>query len=120
MSDFVNDVTDQSFDSDVLKSNVPVLVDFWAEWCHPCKMLAPTVHKVAEEYTGKVKVLKMNVDDNNQTGQRYGIKGIPTLILFKNGGETERIVGATSKDNIARMLDRALAADRVESTGTQG
>jgi thioredoxin 1 len=109
MSENVSDVTDQSFEQEVLKSNVPVLVDFWAEWCHPCKILAPTVHKLAEEYNGKVKVFKLNVDDNNQTGQRYGIKGIPTLILFKDGGEADRIVGTTSKDNIARMLDRALA-----------
>jgi thioredoxin 1 len=110
MSEYVTDVTDSSFESEVLKSNVPVLVDFWAEWCHPCKILAPTVHKLAEEYNGKVKVLKLNVDDNNQTGQRYSIRGIPTLILFKNGDEADRIVGTTSKDNIARMLDRALAS----------
>lgn len=105
----VSEVTDQAFEQEVLKSNVPVLVDFWAEWCHPCKMLAPTVHRVAEEYEGKAKVVKLNVDDNNQTAQRYGIKGIPTLILFKNGNEADRIIGATSKDNIARMIDKALA-----------
>jgi len=105
----MQEVTDQSFEQDVLKSEVPVLVDFWAEWCTPCKMLSPTVEKVAGEYEGKAKVVKLNIDDNNQVAQRYGIKGIPTLILFKNGSEADRTVGMTSKDNIARMLDRVLA-----------
>ena len=108
MSEFVSEVTDQNFESDVLKSDQPVLVDFWAEWCHPCKILAPTVDKVAQEYEGKAKVVKLNVDDSAQTGQKYGIKGIPTLILFKGGVEVDRVVGATSKDNIARMIDKAL------------
>ena len=108
MSEFVSEVTDQNFESDVLKSDQPVLVDFWAEWCHPCKILAPTVDKVAQEYEGKAKVVKLNVDDSIQTGQKYGIKGIPTLILFKGGVEVDRVVGATSKDNIARMIDKAL------------
>jgi len=110
MSDNVSEVTDQAFELEVLKANVPVLVDFWAEWCHPCKMLAPTVHRVADEYAGKAKVVKLNVDDNNQTAQRYGIKGIPTLILFKDGNEADRIIGATSKDNISRMIDKALTS----------
>jgi len=105
----MQEVTDQSFEKDVLNSEVPVLVDFWAEWCGPCKMLAPTVEKVANEYEGKAKVVKLNIDDNNQVAQRYGIKGIPTLILFKNGSEADRTVGLTSKDNIARMIDRVLA-----------
>jgi thioredoxin 1 len=103
------EVTDQSFEEDVLKSNVPVLVDFWAEWCAPCKVLIPTVEKVAGEYEGKAKIVKMNIDDNNQVPQRYGIKSIPTLILFKDGSEADRTIGITSKDNIARMIDRALA-----------
>ena len=110
MSEFMSDVTDQSFEQDVLKSSQPVLVDFWAEWCHPCKMLTPVVNEVAQKYEGKAKVVKLNVDDNNETAQKYGIKGIPTLILFKDGNEAERVVGATSKDNISRMLDRALGA----------
>jgi thioredoxin 1 len=105
----MQEVTDQSFEQDVLSSEVPVLVDFWAEWCGPCKMLAPTVEKVASEYEGKAKFVKLNIDDNNQVAQRYGIKGIPTLILFKNGSEADRTVGLTSKDNIARMIDRVLA-----------
>ena len=108
MSDLVTDVTDQNFEQEVLKSSQPVLVDFWAEWCHPCKALAPTVEKLAAEYEGKARVVKLNVDDNNQTGMQYGVRGIPTLILFKGGTEAERVVGATSKDNIARMIDRAL------------
>lgn len=107
---FVTDVTDQSFENDVLKSDKPVLVDFWAEWCHPCKMLSPAVHQVAETYEGKAKVVKMNVDDNTQVPPRFGIKGIPTLILFKNGAEAERVVGSTSKESISRMIDRALEA----------
>jgi thioredoxin 1 len=110
MSEFVSEVSDQSFEQEVLKSEQPVLVDFWAEWCHPCKMLAPAVEQVAEKYQGRTKVVKLNVDDNNQTAQKCGIKGIPTLILFKGGSEAERVVGATSKDNISRMIDRALGS----------
>ncbi len=104
----MQEVTDQSFEQDVLKAGVPVLVDFWAEWCGPCKALAPTVEKVAGEYEGKAKVVKLNIDDNNEVAQRYGIKGIPTLILFHNGSEADRTVGLTTKDNIARMIDRVL------------
>ena len=104
----MQEVTDQSFEQDVLKSEVPVLVDFWAEWCGPCKMLAPTVEKVANEYEGKAKFVKLNIDDNNHVAQQYGIKGIPTLILFKDGSEADRTVGLTTKDNISRMIDRVL------------
>lgn len=109
MSDLIGDVTDQNFDEEVLKSDQPVLVDFWAEWCHPCKMLTPTVEQVAQKYQGRTKVVKLNIDDNNPTAQKCGIRGIPTLILFKGGVETDRIVGTTTKDNIARMIDRAIA-----------
>ena len=105
----MQEVTDQSFEQDVLKSEVPVLVDFWAEWCGPCKMLAPTVEKVANEYEGKAKFVKLNIDDNDQVAQQFGIKGIPTLILFKDGSEADRTVGLTTKDNISRMIDRVLA-----------
>lgn len=108
MSEMISDVTDQSFEQEVLKSDQPVLVDFWAEWCHPCKMLTPTVEQVAEKYQGRAKVVKVNVDDNNSIAVRCNIKGIPTLVLFKGGAEADRVVGATSKDNIARMIDRAL------------
>jgi thioredoxin 1 len=106
MSDNVSDVSDNSFEKDVLQSDVPVLVDFWAAWCAPCRMLAPTVEAVAEKYAGNAKVVKLNVDENPSISQRYGIKGIPTLILFKGGKEEERVVGATSKDAISRMIDK--------------
>jgi thioredoxin 1 len=115
MSEFVSEVTDQNFEQEVLQSDKPVLVDFWAEWCQPCKMLAPTVEAVAQQYQGKAKVVKLNVDDHNQTPQRYGIKGIPTLILFSAGNVSDRITGNTSKDNISRMIDRALGAEAAAS-----
>jgi len=104
----VLDVNDSNFESEVLKSEVPVLVDFWAAWCAPCRMLAPTVDAISEQYAGKAKVVKLNVDDNGMTSSRFGIKGIPTLIVFKNGAEQERIVGATSKEVISRVIDKYL------------
>ena len=110
MSDFVKDVSDSSFEADVLKSDRPVLVDFWAPWCAPCRMLAPTVEAVAEKYGENARVVKLNVDDNPQVSQRFGIKGIPTLILFKNGKEEERVVGATSKEAISRMIDKHISS----------
>ena len=106
MSEHVSDVNDQNFEAQVLNSDKPVLVDFWAPWCAPCRMLAPTVEAVAEKYQGSATVVKLNVDDNPNVSQRYGIKGIPTLILFKNGKEEERVVGATSKEAISRMIDK--------------
>ena len=102
--------TDANFDELVMKSDKPVLVDFWAAWCAPCRMLAPTVESVAEKYAGSARVVKLNVDDNPSVSQRYGIKGIPTLILFKNGKEEERIVGATSEAAISRILDKHVSA----------
>jgi thioredoxin 1 len=110
MSEHVNEVSDNSFEKDVLQSDKPVLVDFWAQWCAPCRMIAPTVEAVAEKYQGAASVVKLNVDDNPSIPQKYGIKGIPTLILFKNGKEEERIVGATSKEAIARMIDKHVTA----------
>ncbi len=106
MSDIVKDVSDSNFESDVLNADRPVLVDFWAPWCAPCRMLAPTVEAVAQNFQGTASVVKLNVDDNPAVSQRYGIKGIPTLILFKNGKEEERVVGATSKEAISRMIDK--------------
>ncbi len=106
MSEHVKDVSDSNFEQDVLGSDKPVLVDFWAAWCAPCRMLAPTVDAVAEKYAENASVVKLNVDENPAVSQRYGIKGIPTLILFKNGKEEERVVGATSKDAISRMIDK--------------
>ncbi len=106
MSEHVIEVTDNSFEKDVLQSERPVLVDFWAVWCGPCRMMAPVVEAVADKYQGVVQVGKVNVDDNVSVSQRFGIKGIPTLILFKNGQEAERMVGATSEQALAQMIDK--------------
>jgi thioredoxin 1 len=109
MSENVRETSDSTFENDVLKSDRPVLVDFWAAWCAPCRMLAPTVEAVADKYASTARVVKLNVDDNPSVSQRYGIKGIPTLILFKNGREEERVVGATSEGAISRMLDKHIS-----------
>lgn len=110
MSEKVTSVTDSSFEKDVLQAGKPVLVDFWAEWCAPCRMLAPTIDAIAEQFGDTAAVVKVNVDDNTSTAQRYGIKGIPTLILFSGGQEVERVVGATSKESIARMIEKHAVA----------
>ena len=106
MSEKVTAVSDSSFEKDVLQSAKPVLVDFWAEWCAPCRMLGPTIDAIAEQFSETAGVVKVNVDDNTATAQRYGIKGIPTLILFSGGKEVERVVGATSKESISRMIEK--------------
>ena len=108
MSEYVKEVNDTSFETDVLQSKQPVLVDFWAAWCAPCRMIAPTVEAVAEQYSGSASVVKLNVDENPSISQRYGIKGIPTLILFREGKEEERIVGATSKESLSRLIEKSL------------
>ena len=100
------ELTDDSFDRDVLKSEQPVMVDFWAAWCGPCKALAPIVEEVATAYNGKVKVAKMDVDRNVATPQRYGIRGIPTLLIFKDGKVQEQIVGYVPKETIQKALDK--------------
>ena len=102
------ELTDQNFDQEVLKSDKPVLVDFWAVWCAPCRMVAPTVEAIAEEYVGRAKVGKLNVDDNLTITTRYNIRGIPTLILFKDGQVQEQWVGATSRDAIVKLLEKHL------------
>jgi thioredoxin 1 len=105
----VADVSDVTFEQEVLKSAVPVLIDFWAPWCGPCKAIAPVVEEVAGEYNGRLKVLKMNVDDNPGTPSKYGVRGIPNLILFKGGSVADQIVGAVPKAHLVRAIDRALA-----------
>jgi len=99
-------VTDGDFDEQILKSDLPALVDFWAAWCGPCRTVAPVVEQLAGEYAGKVKVAKLNVDDNRETANRYGIRGIPTLMLFKNGQVVDQIVGAVPRDRIKELLDK--------------
>jgi thioredoxin 1 len=100
------EVNDEGFERDVLQSEQPVLVDFWAEWCAPCRAIAPAVERVAEQYAGRAKVVKVNVDENPDTSQRYGVKGIPTLILFSGGKEAERVVGAAGGDVLARLVEK--------------
>lgn len=111
MSQNVAAVSDSNFQSEVLDASKtqPVMVDFWAEWCGPCRMLSPTVDKIATERAGKVKVVKMNVDENINTPGRYNVRGIPTLLIFKGGQVAEQIVGAVPKENIDKALERHLA-----------
>ena len=101
-------VTDENFDTEVLKSSKPIVVDFWAEWCGPCKQIAPILDQIAEEYADRVTVAKINIDDNPQTPQNYGVRGIPTLMLFKNGEIEATKVGALTKGQLASFLDTNL------------
>lgn len=104
MGKFTVEITDANFEQEVAAASVPVLLDFWAEWCGPCRMIAATVEGVAEEYTGKMKVGKVNVDENGETAMRYNIRGIPTLLLFKNGKVVDQRVGAVGKGDIVKMI----------------
>ena len=108
MAENLIEFTDDNFDAEVLKSDLPVLVDFWAEWCGPCKMIAPIVEEIAGDYAGKVKVGKVNVDINNQVAMQYGIRGIPALLVFKGGSVANQIVGAVPKNNITQILDEVI------------
>lgn len=108
MSDNIVHVSDSSFDQDVIKAEGPVLVDFWAEWCGPCKMIAPVLEELADEYGDKLKVCKMDVDANPETAPKYGIRGIPTLILFNNGEMAGTKVGALSKSQLSEFIDSAI------------
>ena len=105
MSEHIHYVTDDSFAADVLQSQQPVLLDYWAEWCGPCKMIAPILDEIAKEYAGRLKVAKLNIDDNQETPASYGVRGIPTLMLFKNGNVEATKVGALSKSQLSAFID---------------
>jgi thioredoxin 1 len=105
MSEHIQYVSDATFDAEVLQSPLPVLVDYWAEWCGPCRMIAPILDEIAKEYAGRLSVAKLNVDENQQTPQKFGVRGIPTLMLFKNGNIEATKVGALSKSQLAAFID---------------
>lgn len=108
MAGSLMDFTDQNFESEVLESDMPTLVDFWAEWCAPCKMVAPTVEALADEYAGKLRVGKLNIDENPSTPTKFGIRGIPTLIIFKGGEAVEQVVGVRSKADLKVAIEKSL------------
>ena len=108
MSDNVKELTSNDIKTEVLESDSPVLVDFWAEWCGPCKVIAPVIEELALDYDGKVKFGKLNVDDHNQVASEYGVRSIPTLLVFKNGAVVNQIVGAVPKERIAKSLDTVI------------
>lgn len=108
MAENMEDVSDATFEEAVLKADTPVLIDFWATWCAPCKAIAPTLEELAKDYDGKIKVVKMNVDDNPSTPGKYGVRGIPTLILFKGGEIVDQLVGAIPKAQIKDLLEKGL------------
>lgn len=108
MSDLITHVSDDAFEQEVLKSDTPVLLDFWAEWCGPCKAIAPVLDELAKQYEGKLRVVKINIDQNQQTPRTYGVRGIPTLMVFKNGKVEATQIGAVGKGQLTQMIDKAL------------
>jgi thioredoxin 1 len=108
VSDLITHVTDDAFEQQVLKSETPVLLDFWAEWCGPCKAIAPMLDELAKQYEGKLRVVKVNIDQNQQTPRTYGVRGIPTLMVFKNGKVEATQIGAVSKGQLTQMIDKAI------------
>jgi thioredoxin 1 len=104
------DVTDQTFQQDVLQSEIPVLVDFWAPWCTPCRMVTPIIHELADEYKGKVKVFEINVDENPQSAEKYSVLSIPSILIFKNGQPVKTMVGAQGKESFKKGIDEVLSA----------
>ena len=108
MADNVIEFNDQNFDSEVLESKTPVLVDFWAVWCGPCKAITPIIEEIANDFNGKVSVGKVDVDNNNQVAMKYGIRSIPTLLLFNNGEVVDQVIGNVGKESIESMLNKAL------------
>ena len=110
MSELTPKVTDAAFSADVLNSKIPVLVDFWAEWCGPCRMLGPVLEEIAPAFKDKVRILKLNVDENPDSGAKYGVMSIPTMIFFKGGKEVDRVIGAVSKTEVQNRINRVLEA----------
>ncbi len=110
MSAHVSEVTDANFDQEILESALPALVDFWAPWCGPCRIIGPIVEEIGEEYKDRVRVAKMNVDDNVSTPARYGVRGIPALLLFKNGELVDQIIGAVPKAQVVGLLEKAMGS----------
>ena len=108
VSQAITHISDDQFDSEVLKSSEPVLVDFWAEWCGPCKMIAPILDELAESYAGKIKIAKVNIDQNQKTPRNYNVRGIPTLMIFKDGKVQATQIGAVSKKQLAQLIDNAI------------
>ena len=108
MSEGISHITDDSFEQEVLNSDQPVLVEYWAEWCGPCKMIVPLLDEISDEYKGKLKIAKLNIDDNPNTPPKYGIRGIPTLMIFKNGNAEATKVGALSKSQLTAFIDQSI------------
>jgi thioredoxin 1 len=116
VSDLISHVSDDAFDNEVLKSDTPVLLDFWAEWCGPCKAIAPTLEDLAKQYQGKLRVVKLNIDHNQKTPRTYGVRGIPTLMVFKNGKVEATQIGAVSKGQLVQMIDKAISVPSAQAS----